>query len=154
MICWSVCSAPVPVLETSGTAASAYTTGKVMLSREPQNCNVSCVGTYHETPTPVFAKITPTPINIIGSLAQVSILPYAATGAANQWPLGSHPRTANTIPVYNQHLGPDESTKDSGLAYVDLPRSGQQPFIEPTGPLGTGTQPSTTLTVGTLSTTQ
>ena len=131
MVIWGLCSAPLPCIESSGT-----TSNKIMLSREPQNCNVSCLGTYHETPTPVFCKKNPAPVNLIGSLSQVSVLP-----AGGAFPTGSPPQVAGTIPTSSAAL----------VKYVDLPRSGQQPFLEPQSTTG-GTQVASTLEIGTLST--
>ena len=154
MVIWSVCSAPLPCMETAQITNSStditVQQGKIMLSREPQNCNVSVVGTYHETPTPVFCKKESAAINATGSLAQVSIMPWNGTPALSQWPDGSMPTTADTpiVPVYNQTTVPDGANpsvdhSNNGLVYVDLPRSGQQPFTD---------NASDTLQIGTLST--
>ena len=129
MVIWGLCSAPTPAIETSSDA----TVGKIMLSREPQNCNVSVVGTYHETPTPVFCKINPAPINVVGSLTQVSVNAHA------NWPAGSKP--AGIVGNVNPN-----GVAANSITYVDLPRSGQQPFVEG------ATTPASTITVGTMST--
>lgn len=110
MIIWGMCSAPLPCVESPATG-----TTQIMLSREPQNCNVSVVGTYHETPTPVFAKIDSCPINMRGSLSQVTVLP----GAAVAFPAGSAPLAAGTVP-----------TNTSKMKYVDLPTAGMQSFVD------------------------
>lgn len=138
MVIWSVCSAPLPCMESAKAPPDPTTDivvdqGKILLSREPQNCNVSCVGTYFETPTPVYCEMESVPLNMVGSLGQVSIMPFSDTPLATQWPIGSAPYVAGTVPVYNKTVIPDGHTPStnytSGLMYVDLPRSGQQPFV-------------------------
>ena len=152
MIVWSVCSAPVPCMEDAvggTTTALAISQGKRMLSREPQNCNVSCVGTYYETPTPVFCVKESVPINVQGSLSQVSILPFTASPTVTDWPALSYPLgVGDVMPIYNNTTIPNgtaTATNTSGLLYVDLPRSGQQPFME-------DGSAASTLQIGTLST--